>query len=66
MSPELIYSIGISVAVLLAICWSFFLDRKKPPSVKEFIAKFVARALFLVAIFVVLMGFLYIAFGLFR
>jgi len=66
VSPELIYTIGISIAVLMAICWSFFLDTKKPPNVKEFLAKFVARALFLIAIFAFLMGFLYLAFGLFR
>ena len=66
MSPEVIYIIGISVAIIMALCWSFILDRKKPPSVKEFIIKLVARTLFLIAIFAVLMGFLYLAFGVFR
>ncbi|WP_321371151.1 hypothetical protein [uncultured Desulfuromusa sp.] len=66
MTPEFIYTVGISVAVLFALIWSFILDNKKPPSVKEFLAKLVARILFLIAILAVLMGFFYLAFGLFR
>ncbi|MEE4254831.1 MAG: hypothetical protein V2I50_12390 [Desulfuromusa sp.] len=66
MSPEFLYTIGISVAIIMAVCWSFILDKQKPPSIKEFIAKLVARALFIVAMFAVLMGFLYLAFGVFR
>jgi small-conductance mechanosensitive channel len=66
MSPEFLYTIGISVAIIMAMCWSFILDKQKPPSIKEFIAKLVARALFIVAMFAVLMGFLYLAFGVFR
>ena len=66
MSPETIYTIGVSFAVFMALCWSFILDRQKPPTAKEFIAKLVVRALFLIAIFAVLMGFLYVAFGVYR
>ena len=66
MTPEFVYMIGISVAIVLALCWSFILDKQKPPSIKEFIAKLVARALFLIVMFAVLMGFLYLAFGVFR
>ena len=66
ITPEIVYMIGISVAIVLALCWSFILDKQKPPSIKEFIAKLVARALFLIVMFAVLMGFLYLAFGVFR
>jgi len=66
MNLGTIYAIGISVAIIMALCWSFLLDKKKPPSIKEFAAKLVARALFLSVIFAVFMGFLYLAFGVFR
>ena len=57
MGPELIYIIGISVAVVMALIWSFVLDKQKPPSAKEFIAKLVARALFFIALMAIFMGF---------
>ena len=66
MTPELIYSVGISVAVLLALIWSFVLDKQKPSGAKEFIAKLIARSLFLIALIAIFMGFLYLAFGVFR
>ena len=66
MGPELIYIVGISVAVVMALIWSFVLDKQKPPSVKEFVAKLVARALFFIALIAIFMGFLSLAFGLFR
>jgi len=66
MGPEVIYTYGISVSIILALCWSFILDKQKPPSTKEFVAKLVARTLFLITIFAVLMVFLYLAFGVFR
>ncbi len=66
MSPEYVYTIGIAVAVVLALLWSFVLDKQKPPSVKEFIAKLIARALFFIALFAIFMGFLSLAFDLFR
>lgn len=66
MNPELIYLVGISVAVVLALIWSFVLDKQKPPTVKEFIAKLIARTLFFIALIAIFMGFLSLAFGLFR
>lgn len=66
MSPELIYTVGVSVAVFMALIWSFVLDKQKPPSIKEFIAKLVARTLFFIVLFLIFMGFLYLAFGVFR
>jgi hypothetical protein len=66
MTPEFIYTVGVSVAVFMALFWSFVLDKQKPPSAKEFVAKLVARALFFIAVFAILMGFLYLAFGVFR
>ncbi len=66
LTPELVYSIGIIVAVIMALFWSFILDKQKPPSVKEFIVKLVARAVFFIALFAIFMGFLYLAFGVFR
>ncbi|SEA46035.1 hypothetical protein SAMN05660420_02144 [Desulfuromusa kysingii] len=66
MSLWLIYTIGLCVAVCFALIWSFILDRNKPPRVQEFLAKLVARILFIIVIFAVFMGFLYLAFGVFR
>ncbi|MCK5914675.1 MAG: hypothetical protein KAG92_00935 [Deltaproteobacteria bacterium] len=66
MSPELIYTVGISVAIIMALVWSFVLDKQKPTTAKEFIAKLVARALFFIALIAIFMGFLYVAFGVFR
>ncbi len=66
MDPNTIYTVGCIVAVLLAMLWSFVIDKNKPASVKEFIAKLVARALLIVVLFAVFMGFLYLAFGVFR
>ena len=62
----MVYTIGAAVAVIAALLWSFLLDKNKPPTVGEFVAKLLARALFLLVIFAVLMGFLYLAFGVFR
>ena len=66
MSPELIYTVGISVAIIMALVWSFVLDKQKPTTAKEFIAKLVAWALFFIALIAIFMGFLYVAFGVFR
>ena len=66
MNPEFVYIVGISVAVVMALVWSFILDKQKPPSAKEFIAKLIARALFFIALIAIFMGFLSLAFGLFR
>ncbi len=61
-----VYAIGFFVAAAGASLWSFVLDKQKPPEVGEFIAKLLARAVFLLIIFAVLMGFLSLAFGLFH
>ena len=66
MTPELIYTAGIFVAICMALIWSFILDKQKPPGIKEFIAKLIARALFFIALIAIFMGFLYLAFGVFR
>lgn len=59
------YIIGTLIAAILALIWSFILDKNKPATTKEFIAKLVARGLLIAVLFVVIMGFLNIAFGLF-
>lgn len=66
ITPYTIYTVGVLIAVVAALLWSFVLDKKKPPTANEFIAKLIARALFLIILFAVLMGFLYLAFGVFR
>jgi len=66
LSIHSIYTIGISIVVVLALIWSFILDKNKPPTVKEFVAKLVARWLLIAVLFVVIVGFLDLAFGLFR
>lgn len=67
MAPILtMYLIGTLTALLLAVAWSFILDKNKPPTVKETLLKFLARGLFLLFIFSVILGFLYLAIGLFR
>jgi len=66
LSIHSIYTIGISIAVVLALIWSFILDKNKPPTIKEFVAKLLARGVLIVVLFVVVMGFLDLAFALFR
>jgi len=66
ITPYLVYTVGAAFAVVSALLWSFLLDKNKPPSVGEFVAKLIARTLFILVIFSVLMGFLYLAFGIFR
>lgn len=61
-----LYKVGFTVLGVFALFWSFVLDRNRPTSKKEFIAKLIARALFLMFIFTVLVGFCYYAFGLFE
>ncbi|RLB70286.1 MAG: hypothetical protein DRH07_08930 [Deltaproteobacteria bacterium] len=58
-NPNTIYLAGISITVLFALIWSFFLDKNRPPTVKEFIAKLIARGVFITFIFIVLVGFVY-------
>lgn len=66
MDPVIIYKIGFVVAFVMAAFWSFVFDKNKPASTKELIAKFIARALLIAVLFTVLMGFCYIAFGMFK
>lgn len=60
-----LYIIGLLGVVLLAVVWSFVLDRHKPPTIKEFVAKFVARALFLALVYAILVSFVYLTVRLF-
>ncbi len=46
-----VYLVGAVVAFGMAAVWSFLLDKQKPPTIKELVAKFVARAL-LIAFFI--------------
>ena len=62
-NPNTIYSVGLIITVLFALIWSFLLDKNKPPTVKEFIAKLIARGLFIAFIFFVIVGFYYLALG---
>lgn len=61
MGLDTIYTIGIPVALVMALIWSFILDKQKPPTIKEFIAKFLARALVLIILFSVVVGVLTMA-----
>jgi len=61
-----VYTWGAVVVVLYSLFWSFVLDRNKPPTTREFIVKFIARGLFLMFVFSVLVGFAYYALGLFE
>ena len=61
-----VYAIGASITIFLGLLWSFIFDKHTPPTVGEFVAKLAARILFLFVLFAVFMGFLYLAFGVFR
>lgn len=56
MSLYSAYALGLLVALFLAAIWSF-LDKQKPPTVKEFVAKFFARALVLFVLIMIIVGF---------
>lgn len=64
-NPETIYIVGVLIAVISAMIWSFILDKNKPSKVGELIAKFVVRGLFVAFFYVVVVGFIYLAFGAF-
>jgi len=66
MDPVIVYKIGFLVAFIMAALWSFVFDKNKPTTAKEFVAKLVARALLIAVLFTVLMGFCYLAFGMFK
>jgi len=63
MSPELIYEMGAAIAIFAALCWSFIFDKNKPPTVREFVAKLIARGVFIGFIYFVIVGFIYFALG---
>jgi hypothetical protein len=60
-----LYMVGLLVVVLLAIVWSFVWDRHKPAAIKEFVAKLLARALFLALVYAILVSFVYLTVRLF-
>ena len=66
MDQMTLYLVGLLAVVLLAFLWSFVWDRDKPPTVKEFVAKLVARALFLALVYAILVSFVYLTIGLFH
>lgn len=61
-----VYAYGLLAAALFALAWSVVLDSNKPPRVTEFVLKLLARFAFLAFMFAVIIGFLYLAIGLFR
>lgn len=66
MDPVSVYKIGLVCVAVFALFWSFVLDRKKPSSIKEFVAKLLARAVFVGFFFTILLGFFYLLLGLFQ
>lgn len=56
MSLYGVYGIGLLAAFFLAAIWSF-LDRQKPPTVGEFVLKWLARAFVLFVLIVIIVGF---------
>jgi len=61
-----VYMYGLLAAASFALAWSFVLDNNKPPTTEEFALKLLARFAFLAFMFGVMIGFLYLALGLFR
>lgn len=61
-----LYTYGAVGIVLYALFWSFILDRNRPVSTKEFVLKILARAVLLLFVFSVLVGFAYFALGMFN
>ena len=61
-----VYLYGLLAAGIFALAWSFVLDNNKPPTSREFALKLLARFAFLAFMFAVMIGFLYLAIGLFR
>ncbi|MBD1400775.1 hypothetical protein [Pelovirga terrestris] len=64
-----VYMYGMLAAAVLALAWSFLLDKfdnNMPPTTRELILKLLARFAFLAFMFAVILGFLYLAIGLFR
>ena len=62
-NPQTIYLIGFYVALIAAVLWSFVFDKNKPPTIREFIAKLIARGVFIGFVYFVIVGFVYFALG---
>ena len=56
MSLYNVYVLCLLIALFLGAIWSF-LDKEKPPTLKEFIAKFFARSLVLFVLLMIIVGF---------
>jgi len=61
-----VYLFGFLVAGALSLIWSLVLDSNKPPTLSELFLKLLARCLLLTFLVAVIIGFLYLAIGLFR
>ncbi len=66
MEALTVYKIGLVCVAVFALFWSLVLDRKKPPTLREFAAKLCARFVFVAFFFTILLGFFYLALGLFQ
>ncbi len=62
MSLYTVYAFGFLVALFLGSVWSF-LDKQKPPTVWEFLAKLFARAVVLFVLLVIIVGFFALVLG---
>lgn len=62
MSLYTIYAIGLLISFFLGSIWSF-VDKNKPPTAKEFLAKLVARSCVLFALIVIIVGFFALILG---
>ena len=56
-----LYIIGIPIAILMALLWSFVFDKQKPPTTKEFVLKLLARAMLFIVMLAVVIGVLSLA-----
>ena len=63
MDLVLIYKIVALISAGMALVWSFVLDKNKPPTATEFIAKLVVRALFILLLLSVVVGVVTMALG---
>ena len=61
-----VYTYGLMASAVVALVWSYVLDKNKPPTSREFTLKLLARFVFVAFMFAVIIGFLYLAIGLFR
>jgi len=66
VDPMSVYKIGLVCVAAFALFWSFVLDRNKPPTTKEFVAKLLARLVFVAFFFTILLSFFYLLISLFQ